>query len=166
MQAQKRFRECCSWHRRFTDFLTVKCDERKPVCRKCTIHYFNIKCCEYGSTPAEKPEASGKTPKKKPVVSVTRKTIANHSEASFDRPSNVQPPNSHTSSFTTNRKDIAPLNAPQSLSQMAGAHSSITSDSVLKAGQIDPFSILPVADTAPNVHILVHYCKTTLHRSH
>jgi hypothetical protein len=101
---------------------------------------------------------------KKRATVPAKKTVTNDSEASVEKCSdNFQPPKSDMSSFTANAKDVATLNPSKPLSQRMGVHSSVASDSILQAGRIDPFSILPANDTAPNVRVLMHHCENTLH---
>jgi hypothetical protein len=47
--------------------ICLKCDEIKPVCGKCSVHFKNIKSCDYGPSPRlKKKDCSSK---KKDVVS-------------------------------------------------------------------------------------------------
>jgi hypothetical protein len=47
--------------------ICLKCDEAKPVCGKCSVHFKNIKSCDYGLSP--RPKKKDGSSKKKDVVS-------------------------------------------------------------------------------------------------
>jgi len=117
----------------------AKCDEAKPVCKKCSIHFSNIKACDYGSNPAvnKKPSLKmvGTSPLKNDILPRSRHRCT--------------PALTKASGATRASANIETLFAITPY-QCSTLH-----------GKIDPFSVLPEA-SSPRVDFLMYHCIATL----
>ncbi|KAE9381607.1 hypothetical protein N431DRAFT_10312 [Stipitochalara longipes BDJ] len=119
----------------------VKCDEAKPVCRKCSIHFSNIKACDYGSIPAiDKKSSSKKTTGSSPLkndIQVGSRRRCN--------PTSTKVPG--VAEALVDPENVLSITIPYQCSNLGG--------------KIDPFSVLP-EESSPRVHFLIHHWTNTL----
>jgi hypothetical protein len=113
-----------------------KCDEAKPLCKKCSIHFSNIKACDYGPNPEVVKKAS---PKKTTGISPLRNDVP----ARLRR--RCVPTPTEVSGVTEGSSD------PNNVLSITSHHFSTL------GGKIDPFSVLP-GESSPRVHSLMHHC--------
>ncbi|PMD51890.1 uncharacterized protein K444DRAFT_669583 [Hyaloscypha bicolor E] len=118
----------------------VKCDEAKPLCKKCSIHFSNVIACDYGPNPEVVKKAS---PKKTTGISPLRNDVP----ARMRR--RCIPPSTKASGVTEGSSD------PENVLSITPHHCSTL------GGKIDPFSVLP-GESSPRVHSLMHHWTTTL----
>ncbi|PMD40017.1 hypothetical protein L207DRAFT_35816 [Hyaloscypha variabilis F] len=114
----------------------VKCDEAKPVCGKCSIHFSNIKACDYGLAPT----INKKSSYKKTTGTSPLQNDARH--RGIPVPTKV----SRVTQATIEPESVFSI-APYQCSTLDG--------------KIDPFSVLPEA-SSPRVHFLIHHWTSTL----
>jgi len=115
-----------------------KCDEAKPVCRKCSMHFSNINACDYGSTSEVDKNSSSKkgtstSPLKNDVSSRLRRKVISPSKKV-----------SAVLEASVDTETLLPVN-PYQCSSLSG--------------RLDPFSVIP-EESSPRVHSLMHHCTT------
>jgi hypothetical protein len=116
----------------------LKCDEAKPVCKKCSIHFSNIKACDYG------PAAGVDIP------SISRRVMSR------------SPLKSHVPARSRSRgiPDPTKVTGATVSAEVSEKLRSISSYQCSTLdGRIDPFSALPL-ESSPRVRFLMHHCNT------
>ncbi|KAH6709272.1 hypothetical protein BKA61DRAFT_116775 [Leptodontidium sp. MPI-SDFR-AT-0119] len=139
----------------------VKCDEQKPVCRRCQVHFKNITSCDYESSRPSKrsePPAAVQFVATEPTEPTLNKLSLRASSRSLDISSeNAQRGLTLICLQNSGSKPdccTCPCHHPE--------FTNLLLDAVFGVCRIcDPFSVLPAKST-PRVHALMHHWTTTL----
>ncbi|KAK0126309.1 hypothetical protein ONS95_007919 [Cadophora gregata] len=169
----------------------VKCDEQKPVCKRCQVHFKNITRCDYETSrnKMREPRVTAQfiphTMVEVPLSKNTPQLASSKSPkefALFDR--NIQAERTLTCSrYSASQTKCCkcPCHYPEftnmlldlvfgicricgnypNLSPNSSDCNPVISDAILMPGRIDPFQMLP-AKSSPRVYALMHHWNTSL----